>query len=152
VSGFGWALLLVGVLLLSKLVPLIPGKREREIARLRQVAYRLGMRVKFIHHPETDQKKVAYFLPWQERNSTIHSVRTFSGFRESSENWQQRLQHHALESLAGFIPEWAEGLEIDARGISLIWPEKGTDEDVESLLKSIEALQEKITSENRLLQ
>ncbi|MDJ0878976.1 MAG: hypothetical protein QNI86_10220 [Halieaceae bacterium] len=130
-------ILLIIFVALSPLITMMPSRRQRQLADLRQAAASAGLYVK-LEKGEDGSQRVFYGCRRQRGDSAAAPVMLApgeAGWTETAGRWPaERLA--ALEPLPGGVLEVRE----DREGVGVNWDEEGTREDVEAIARVLRNL------------
>lgn len=130
-------ILLIIVIALSPLLSMMPSKRQRQLADLRQAAASAGLYVKLEKAEDGSQR--TFYGCRRQRGDTGVLPATLSpdgkGWRETAGHWNAE-RMAALEPL----PSGVLGVREDREGVGVNWDEMGTREDVETIARVLRGL------------
>lgn len=122
---------------LAPLLSMMPSRRQRALADLRQAAASSGLYVK-LEREGPGEERVYYGCRRQRGDNKAAPallVQTPDGWQQERGNWPaERLQ--ALSAL----PAGVGLLREDGEGIALTWDEQGTREDVDAIARALRQL------------
>jgi hypothetical protein len=123
-------ILVVLVVALSPLFSMLPSRRQRHIARLRQAAATSGLYVK-LERGDDDVETVFYGCRRQRGDAgaaPASALRGAEGWAIEGGDWPgERL------ALLGELPEAVMQVREDRQGIGVFWNEQGSPEDVHQI-------------------
>ncbi len=130
-------ILLVIFIALSPLISMMPSKRQRKLAELRQAAASAGLYVK-LEKAEEGGQRVFYGCRRQRGDNAVAAATLApaeEGWRTTAGSWPDaRLA--ALEPL----PSGVLAVREDREGVGVNWDEEGTREDVETIARVLRGL------------
>ena len=133
-------ILIVVVLLvaLSPLLSMMPSRRQRQLADLRQAAASAGLYVQLDSGLPGESERVRYGCRRQRGDRAIAPgtyVRDESGWRATSGQWpEDRL------ALLADLPEGVSEIREEMGGISALWDEQGGPEEVQAIARVLRSL------------
>lgn len=131
---------LVVLVALSPLISMMPSRRQRRLANLRQAAASAGLYVQFDNAgaARSESPGVLYGCRRQRGDAPAQPAvyrREAAGWQADSGHWsQQRLE--MLDSLPGGVSE----IRDEPAGIAVLWDETGERNDVELIARVLRGL------------
>lgn len=122
---------------LAPLLSMMPTRRQRELADLRQAAASAGLYVK-LEREEGGEERVYYGCRRQRGDHEAAPAllsRSDEGWRQERGNWSGE----RLETLSA-LPPGVGQIREDREGIVLSWDEQGTREDVDTIARALRQL------------
>lgn len=137
-----WLLIIFIVFLaLSPLLALLPSRRQRQVARLRQMAALAGLRVQLCVPPGAagEQGLVAcYSLPV----AAGQCLRVVGGYRNNGGEWQHLdpLSEALPARMLANLPGGVSHLLLAPEQVAAFWDERGSNEDIQRIKQALEAI------------
>ncbi len=122
---------------LSPLLSMMPSRRQRELAGLRQAAASAGLFVSL--EPDREEGGRVYYGCRRQRGDTVQQTATL---RRADSEWvlcSGDWPTERLESLSS-LPEAVMEVREDGRGVGIFWDERGSVEDVDSIARVLRQL------------
>ncbi len=131
---------------LSPLISMAPGKRQRQIAGLRQRAQQQGMQVTLAEPPAaiqrqgTTNERMACYKLRRHPDAGIPELAGNSYFVSVDGGWRSGGSADLPAAVLAKIPAGVVALVIDKAGCSAYWDESGGDGELDALLDAMRAL------------
>ena len=131
-----WLMILqVEFVALAPLLEMMPSRRQRQVARLRQLARERGMQVQL--RPAPPLLRIDDSLAWYSRPLVAAAdvslppgeyIRDYDGWRRRAGT-----SPHQLAELLDGLPADANYVNVEQRAVGVFWEERGEPEDLESI-------------------
>ena len=133
--------LLIAVLLLVALSPLLsmmPSRRQRELANLRQAAATSGLYVQFDTREGDNPPAILYGCRRQRGDRAAAA----GIYVRVDEGWQSRVGEWAAErlKLLDALPAGVSEIREDSGGVTVVWDEQGSAEEVQEIATVLRAI------------
>ena len=129
---------LVVLLALSPLFSMMPSRRQRQLADLRQAAASAGLYVKFDTRDDGDKLTVIYGCQRQRGDAPTVPGRA----QREGEQWRAGVPSWPAERLSMLdeLPAGVSEVREDAGGVAAVWDEQGERADVEQIARVLRRL------------
>ena len=137
-----WLLIICVVFLaLAPLLAILPTRRQRQVAELRQVAALAGLQVRLCAPPGSSREQrlaPCYGLPLNGRRK----LRLGGGYHREAQGWRNLDPNgEALpEGLLEDFPEGVTHLVLSPEQAAVFWNERGANEDVHRIKNALEGI------------
>lgn len=126
---------------LAPLLAILPTRRQRQVAELRQVAALAGLQVRLCAPPGHSKEQglaACYGLPLDGRRK----LRVGGGYLREAHGWRNLDRHgEALpERLLEDFPEGVSHLVLSPEQAAVFWNERGAKEDIQCIKKTLEGI------------
>jgi hypothetical protein len=135
---------LTALFVLGPMLAMRPSARQGQLARLRAHAQRVGLRVRFRPGNQGGVSSMVYVLPWRMDELARARAISLRYLRTKDAAWESMLASPpgspSLDAALACLPPGVSEFSTVEEGIAVVWPERGTTDDVDALLEALEAL------------
>ena len=121
-----------------------PSPRQRQLERLRRAAVGAGLVVKLCERDADGMQYAEYRLAWRIPDRERVSALRFKWYRDESGIWKSddlpaslRARRAELASKLAGIHGSCREVRVDSQGVSVQWPERGTQAEVEGIAAAL---------------